>query len=124
MRLPPIEKFVAKESNMAVQNEDIRERLRFIDRTIFHALRACRSDASVPMELKDYVRLLGHQSSHAQQALLSRDERGIRESVDDLARTSYFAQNAIRSADGMNYDVKSAVILAHIELSALRHQLD
>lgn len=109
---------------MKVQHEEIRQRLHFIDRTIFHAMRACYTDASVPMELKDYVHQLGRQSCHAQRALLFSDEHGIRESVDELAQLSYRAQSAIGSADATNYDVKSAVILAHIELSALRHQLD
>lgn len=109
---------------MAAQHEEIRERLHFIDRTIFHAMRACRSDTNVPSELKECVQQLGWQSCLAQRALLSRDERGIRESVDDLARLSQRAQSTIQPTDGMNYDVKSAVILTHIELSALRYQLD
>ena len=109
---------------MTVQNEEIRQRLHFIDRTIFHAMCACRSDASVPRELQDCVQQLGWRSSQAQRALLSRDERGVRESVDDLARISQRAQSAIGPADPVNYDVKSAVILTHLELSALRHWLD
>lgn len=109
---------------MTVQNEEIRQRLHFIDRTIFHAMRACHSDTSISGELKDYVQQLGWQSSQAQRALLSRDENSIRKSVADLAHISQCAQSTIRPADSMNYDVKSAVILAHLELSALRHQLD
>jgi hypothetical protein len=108
---------------MTVKNEEIRQRLHFIERTIFHAIRACRSDTSIPKELKDYVRQLGWQSTQAQRALLSRDENSIRKSVDDLTHISQRAQSTIRPADSMNYDVKSAVILAHLELSALRHQL-
>lgn len=109
---------------MKVHSEEMQQRLGFIDRTIYHAVRACHSDASVPKELKDYVQELGQRSSQAQRALQDRDERSIRESVDDLARLSDRAQNTIRPADPTNYEVKSAVILTHIELSALRHQLD
>ena len=108
---------------MNVQREEIQQRLGFIDRTIDHAVRACQSDDKVPEELKDYVDQLGQRSTQAQRALAREDERGVRESVDDLARISYQAQRRIHPADGMNYDVKSAVILAHIEVSALRHQL-
>lgn len=108
---------------MNVQSEDIQQRLGFIDRTIYHAMRACHSDSSVPEELKDYVHQLGQRSSQAQRALKSRDVRGVRQSVDDLARISDQAQNKIHPADGMNYELKSAVILTHIELSALRYQL-
>lgn len=109
---------------MKVQSEEIQQRLGFIDRTIFHAVRACDSDTSVPDDMKDYVRQLGRRSCQAQQALQSRDERSIRKSVDELAQISYQAQNRIHPADGMNYELKSAVILTHIELSALRYQMD
>lgn len=109
---------------MKVHSEEMQQRLGFIDRTIFHAMRACHLDSSVPKELKDYVQELGQRSSQAQRALQDRDECSIRQSVDDLARISDQAQNTIRPTDSMNYDVKSAVILTHIELSALRYQLD
>lgn len=109
---------------MNVQREEIQQRLGFIDRTIYHAMRACHSDSKVPEELRDYVQQLGQHSSQAQRALQSQDDRDIRQTVDDLAQISYKAQNTIHPADEMNYDVRSAVILAHIELSALRSQLD
>jgi len=108
---------------MNAQREEILQRLGFIDRTIDHAIRACDSDVSIPDELRNYVQQLGQRSSQAQRALESEDERGMRETVDDLARISYQAQRRIHPSDGMNYEVKSAVILTHIELSALRHQL-
>jgi hypothetical protein len=108
---------------MNAARKEIQQRLGFIDRTIYHALRACASDGNIPDEIRDYVRQLGQRSSQAQLALESEDDRGIRETVDDLARISYQAQRRIHPSDGMNYEVKSAVILTHIELSALRHQL-
>jgi len=109
---------------MKVHSEEMQQRLGFIDRTIYHAVRACRSDANVPQELQNYVLELGQRSSQAQRALQEHDEHSLRQSVDDLARISDCAQNTIRPADPTNYEVKSAVILTHIELSALRHQLD
>jgi hypothetical protein len=112
-----------QESCMNVHHEDIQQRLGFIDRTIYHALRACLADDSVPDELKDYVRQLGRRSRQAQRALKARDERRVRQSVDDLALISDQAQNAIPPTDDMNYEVRSAVILTHIELSALRYRL-
>ncbi len=109
---------------MKVQSDEIQQRLGFIDRTIVHAMRACHSDTSVPADMRDYVRQLGQRSSQAQQALLSHDELRMRQSLDDLARISDEAQLRIHPSDGMNYELKSAVILTHIELSALRYQLD
>ena len=108
---------------MNVQREEIQQRLGFIDRTIDHALRACDTDGNIPDEIRDYVQQLGQRSCEARLALESDDDRGVRETVDDLARISYQAQRRIHPSDGMNYELKSAVILTHIELSALRHQL-
>ena len=108
---------------MKVQNEEIHQRLGFIDRTIFHAVQACHVDDSVSDELKEYVAQLGEHSSQAQEAVLARDAHRIRQTVDNLARISDQAQSSIHEEDGMNFDVKSAVILTHIELSALRYQL-
>jgi hypothetical protein len=109
---------------MRACNDDIHQRLGFIDRTIDHAVRACRSDRSVPEDMRYYVNQLGQRSDQARQALHRHDAHGIRQSVDDLARLSDQAQSRLRPADGMNYALKSAVILTHIELSALRNQLD
>lgn len=109
---------------MNVQSSDVQQRLNFIDLTISHAARACCSDTSVPQELRDFVYLLGVHSTQARQALCSADAATIRESVENLARLSDRAQNTIHPSDSINYDVKSAVILAHIEVSALRLQLD
>lgn len=108
---------------MKAQREEIRQRLVFIDRTIFHAVRVCGLDASVPSELKECIKRMRQQSTQAQQALRSFDEQGVRETVDDLARISDEAQNRLHPSDGMNYELKSAVILTHIELSALQYQL-
>lgn len=109
---------------MKVHSEEMQQRLGFIDRTIYHAMRACHSDSNVPKELRNYVQELGQRSSQARRALDERDEHGFRQSVDDLARISDRAQNTIHPADPTNYEVKSAVILTHIELSALRYRLD
>ncbi|HEX7649311.1 MAG TPA: hypothetical protein VF450_18075 [Noviherbaspirillum sp.] len=109
---------------MKVHSEDIQQKLSFIDRTIDHAVQACQRDTKVPHELRHYVDELGLQSSLAQQALQSRDAVRVRETVEDMARISDHAQSTIHPSDGMGYELKSAVILTHIEVSALRHQLD
>ncbi|MGE5648742.1 MAG: hypothetical protein ACM34A_00970 [Bacillota bacterium] len=108
---------------MKVHKEELQQRLSFIDRTIDHAVRAAQSDNGVPTELKHYVDELGERATQAQQALQSRDAGRIRASVEDLARTSDHAQRNLRPSDGTNYQLKSAVILTHIEVSALRYQL-
>ncbi|MGE5622600.1 MAG: hypothetical protein ACM3WS_05550 [Bacillota bacterium] len=109
---------------MKVQREELQQRLSFIDRTIDHAARACNADNGVPTELRHYVDELGQRATQAQQALQSRDAGRIRASVEDLARTSDHAQRRLRPSDGTSYQLKSAVILTHIEVSALRYRLD
>jgi hypothetical protein len=111
-----------KETRMSASPSEFQQRLNFIDRTICHAAQACHSDTNVPGELKEFVHQLGLHASHAMQALQCHDETAVRQLVDALTRLSFHAQKAIRH--DVNYDVKSAVILAHLELSALMHQLD
>lgn len=47
-----------------------------------------------------------------------------RQNPDELARRSGQAQSRPRPADGMHYALKSAVILRHIQPSALRNRID
>lgn len=105
------------------QTDEVRQRLKFIDRTIRHAANACNRDSSVPPDLKYYVQQLSVRSRQAKQALHSENSHRIRRSVDGLAQLTEHAQAAIHPADEVNYEVKSAVILTHIEVSALKHQL-
>ena len=109
---------------MKAQQEDLQQRLDFIDRTISHAARVCWRDETVPQELRTWVAQMTRRASQARDALRERDAGGVRATLDDLAHLSYRAQNAIHASDGMAYELKSAVILTHIELSALKHQLD
>jgi hypothetical protein len=104
---------------MKVHVNEIQQRINFIHRTLNQALRASQSDSSVPSDLKNIIRQLGQKSSKAKQALQSEEEGHIRQSVDDLARLSEHAQKSLSHPDNINYGVKSALILAHIELSTL-----
>lgn len=106
---------------MSTHPNEVQQRLNFIDRTICHAAQACHLDTSIPAELKDYVHQLGLQANQAMQALSSKDEKTVRKSVDALARLSHQAKSAI--GQDVNYDLKCAVILTHIELSALKYRL-
>ncbi|RJF97610.1 hypothetical protein [Noviherbaspirillum saxi] len=108
---------------MKVHQQEILNRLAFIDRTIIHAAKACHHDENVPMELRNCVFRLRQRSRQAQQALRARDESRVRQSIDDLTRISDEAQHRLHPSDGMTYALKSAVILTHIELSALQYRL-
>lgn len=108
---------------MNERHEDLQQRLAFIDRTIAHAACACHNDGRVPAELKQCVDLMGRRTNQAQQALQACDVSSVKQNIDALAQLSQWAQTALHPADGMAFQLKSAVILTHIELSALKHQL-
>jgi hypothetical protein len=107
---------------MNAQPDEVQQRLTFIGRTIRHAAEACHSDTTVPQELKDYIRQLSLQANEVIHALDRKDANIMRLNLSTLARLSYNAQRA--TGCNVNYDVKSAVILTHIEVNALMHRLD
>lgn len=104
---------------MKVHVNEIRQRINFIHRTLHQAVRACLSDNNVPSDLKNVVLQLDQESSHTKQALQLEEEGRIRQSMNALARLSEHAQNLIAHLGNISYEVKSALILAHIELAAL-----
>jgi len=102
---------------------EIQQRFNFIDRTLTHAINACQMDASVPNELRDFIKKLDQKSGHAKQALDSKEIGRFRQSLDDLAQLSDHVQRSIPRPSNVNYEVKSAIILAHIEITALKYQV-
>jgi hypothetical protein len=102
---------------------EIKQRFNFIDRTLTHAILACQADASIPSELKDFIRQLDQRSGQAKEALQSKKLGLFRQSVEDLARLSDHVQKSIPRPSDVNYEVKSAIIMAHLEIAALRYQV-
>jgi hypothetical protein len=66
---------------------------------------------------------LEHRSSQARRAWRLRDVPRMRQTVEHLAQLSDHAQRSIHPHDDMDYTLRSAVILTHIEVSALQRQL-
>ena len=108
---------------MKARARDIQQRFNFIDRTLAHAIHACESDPNIPDELIEFIQLLDHQSGQARQALYSKKMSEIRQCVDDLAKLSERVQQSIPRPNTLSYDVKSAVILAHLEIETLKYQV-
>jgi len=104
--------------------QEVHQRLIFIDQTLSHATRACHADTAVSTELKDALLLLRQQSTQARQAVHSDDAMKICRSIEYLAQLSDQAQNAIRPADSVSYEVKSSVILAYLEVCALKLRIE
>jgi hypothetical protein len=102
---------------------EIQQRFNFIDRTLTHAILVCQSDASVPNELKDFIQQLDQRSGRAKEALQSNQFNLFRKNVNDLAQLSDHVQKSIPRPSNVNYEVKSAVIMAHLEIAALKYQV-
>lgn len=102
---------------------EIRQRFNFIDRTLTHAILACQMDASIPNELKDFIQQLDQRSGQVKEALQSRQLNLFRKNLDDLAKLSDHVQKSIPRPNNVNYEVKSAVIMAHLEITALKYQV-
>ena len=106
-----------------MQANEIQKRFSNIERSIAQASKACRSNADMPQEVKDCVQQLDRQTDKARQELQSQDETRIRQCVDQLEELSDRAEQTAESAEGVDDQVKSAIMQAHSELSNLKQQL-
>ncbi len=108
-----------------MQAEEVRQRFSQIEKTIRQASQACeRASAGVPMDLKNCIQKLDSQSSQARQQLQgTADEQSIIDCVDQLEELGDQAKAACEKEQGLDQQVKQAVLQAHQELSQLKHQL-
>lgn len=102
---------------------EIQQRFNHIENTISQAAEMCLSDASVPKELKDWVEKMDMESDQVKQILQTKDEDRILQCVDDLEEIGDHAKDACQRASNVKDSVRQAVLLAHRELSDLKHQL-
>lgn len=98
----------------------IRQELSQVERIIGRALQAVSSDSDAPQDLKDSVQELDRQAKKARK---SQDEQGLVQCVEKLEAVSDRARDAAERAGDLDSQTKSAVLLAHRQLSILKHQL-
>ncbi|RJG01539.1 hypothetical protein [Noviherbaspirillum sedimenti] len=106
-----------------MQVNEIRQRFNHIEQTIEHASEACRTSADVPSDLKQCINELDQQTGQARKVMQSQDESQIIQCVDDLEELGDRAKYACENASDLDEDVRDAVLLAHRELSDLKHSL-
>jgi methyl-accepting chemotaxis protein len=107
-----------------MQLNEIRQRVVDVEQSIHRASQACQNDASVPQQLKQYVRELDQQSVQVKKLVQKeQDESRIRQSIDDLEALGDRAKQACEQSANVTQEVKKAVLEAHDELSRLKHQL-
>lgn len=106
-----------------LQLNEVKQRFSRVEQSIDKAVQACRSDSSVPQDLKDSIMALDNQSDQASQVIQSQDEGKIRQCIDDLEQLSDRAKQACQQAGSVSEQTKNAVMQAHQELSQLKHQV-
>ena len=106
-----------------LQMNEIQQRFTNARRAIDQAAQACKTQRSLPQDLRDSLQQLDQRSSEAQQVMQSQDEDQIRQCVDELEQISDRAERAVQEAGSIDSEVRNAVDQAHRELSNLKHQL-
>lgn len=108
-----------------MQAEEVRQRFSQIEKTIQQASQACeRAGTGVPTDLKNCIQQLDTQSSQARQQLQgAADEQSIIDCVDQLEELGDQAKAACEKQQGVDQQLKQAVMQAHQELSQLKHKL-
>ena len=109
---------------MALEIRQVRQQLTHVGLIIHRATQALRSDKGAPQELIDHIQRLDQQSQEAQETVKDvQDEIALMRYVYDMEQTSDRAQQACENATGLSAQAKSAVQLAHRQVSSLKYQL-
>lgn len=106
-----------------MQMNEIQQRFSDVQRAVDHASQACRTQQSLPQDLRECLQQLDQRTSQAQQVIQSQDEDQIRQCVDELEQISDRAERAMQSANSVDSELRNAIDEAHRELSSLKHQL-
>jgi SMC interacting uncharacterized protein involved in chromosome segregation len=91
---------------------------------IHRATQALRDDKAAPKELVDCVQRLDQQSQVAQERVQDpEDEFVLMRYLADMEETSDRVKEACDKADALGEQAKSAVQLAHKQVSSLKYQI-
>ena len=117
---PPV--LWAKEA--ALEIRQIRQQLTQVSLIVHRATQALRSDKGASQELIDCVRKLDVQSQQAQQKVEeTQDELALMRFIADMEETSDRAREACEKAGELSAQAKSAIQLAHQQVSSLKYRL-
>ena len=102
----------------------IRLQLTQVGLIIHRATQALRSDKAAPKELIDCVQRLDQQSQQVQRKIQdAEDELALMRYIADMEETSDRANEACEKASELSPQAKSAVQLAHKQISSLKYRL-
>ncbi|HKY00930.1 MAG TPA: hypothetical protein VJM53_00085 [Burkholderiales bacterium] len=107
-----------------MQADQMQQRIDHIAQHISDATRLCESNPSLPQELKRSVSELDKRSKAAQQLLLTaEDEEVILDCIDELEELGDRAKRACEKAPNVDEELSTSILIAHDELSELKHEL-
>ncbi|HSD39694.1 MAG TPA: hypothetical protein VLC92_19470 [Rhodocyclaceae bacterium] len=106
-----------------MQMSEIKKRVVNVEHTIHRAAEVCEQERSVPQQLKEVIDELNEKSNQGKQIIQSsHDESRVRQYIEDLESLGDNAKRACESGK-VSPALRTAVLLAHNELSNLKHQL-
>jgi hypothetical protein len=100
--------------------KQIKQELSQVEQVIGRALQAVKKDGDAPQDLKDSVQELDRRAKKAKQ---SQDALALTQCVDEMEAASDRARDAVERAGDLDSQTKAAVLLAHRQLSLLKHEL-
>lgn len=107
-----------------MQAEQVQQRFDHIAQHIRDAARLCEADPSLPQDLKRSLSALDKRSKEAQQLLLTaEDDESILDCIDDLEELGDQAKRACEKAPNVDEELSTSILIAHDELSELKHEL-
>jgi hypothetical protein len=111
-------------NEMVLEIRQVKQQLTQVGLIIHRATQALRDDKTAPKELIDCVRRLDQQSQQAQQRVQDpEDEFVLMRCIADLEETSDRVKEACDKASDLSAQAKSAVQLAHKQVSSLKYQI-
>ncbi|MBV8665562.1 MAG: hypothetical protein JO269_03670 [Burkholderiaceae bacterium] len=106
-----------------LQHREIKKRFARIEREIEEAEIGCRSDATLPQQLKDCVMRWKRNSDEMKSLLDTENFARVAEYVDNMEQIGEQAETALRANVGVDDNLRRSVVHAHSELSYLKKKL-
>jgi hypothetical protein len=111
-------------TEVAMEKNEVKQRIAQIKSSADRAIEACRSDGNVPDTLKDCITQFDEEINNAVTTVdQADDEDELIQCIDDLEETADRAKREAQRAGDISEQTRAMVMRAHDEVSALKHQL-
>jgi hypothetical protein len=104
--------------------EKVKARFAELVPSINHAAQVCEAEGSVPRELAESIADLARGFEQGRKWIgKSMDEQAVHRWIDDLEEKSDVVLRACETSGGISRELKTAVFVAHNQISELKHQI-